>query len=186
MTALRPESLRAAALLLAALLLALAALWATPAPAYACSCAGASDDEHAANAEAIFTGTMTEDRVDEGEQTRTLIFTVDRVFKGQATTTQVVTTHASGASCGLEISGPGPFLVFADQEQSGLTANLCGGTRTGSAPAGMGAGQAPLPDAAPDARMGMWVPLVGMILAATAAAMVGLSLVRGRSARPEG
>jgi hypothetical protein len=60
---------------------------------------------------------------------------VDRVYKGQATSTQVVTTHSSGASCGLEISGPGPFLVFADQEQSGLTANLCGGTRAGAAPA---------------------------------------------------
>jgi hypothetical protein len=185
-TALRQEPLRAAALVLAAVLLALSALWATPAPAYACSCAGASDDQLAANADVIFTGTVTDDQVDEGEQTRTLTFTVDRVFKGQATATQVVTTHASGASCGLEISGPGPFLVFADQEQSGLTANLCGGTRAGSAPAGMGAGQAPLVDAAPDKQMGRWVPLVGMILAAAAATVVGLSLVRGRSARPEG
>ena len=180
MTAPRREPLRTAALLLAALLLALTALWASPAPAYACSCRSASDDQHAANAESIFTGTVIDDRVDAREQTRTLTFTVDRVFKGQATSTQVVTTHASGASCGLEISGPGPFLVFADQEQSGLTANLCGGTRTGSAPAAMGAGQAPLSDTAPDARMGMWVPLVGMILAATAAAIVGLSLIRQR------
>lgn len=180
MTAHRLAPLRAVALLLAAVLLALTALWATSAPAYACSCRSASDDQHAANAEAIFTGTITDDRVDDGEQTRTLVFTVDRVFKGQATATQVVTTHSSAASCGLEISGPGPFLVFADQEQSGLTANLCGGTRTGSALASMGSGEAPLPNSAPDPRRGMWVPLVGLILATTAAAIVGLSLVRRR------
>jgi hypothetical protein len=177
-TALRREPVRPAALLLAALLLALTALWAIPAPAYACSCAAVSDNEHAANAAVIFTGTITDDRVDEGRQTRTLTFAVDRVFKGQATKTQVVATHASGAGCGLEISGPGPFVVFADQEQSRLTANLCGGTRPGSAPAAMGTGQAPVSNSAPDPGEGRWVPLVGLILALSGAAVLGLSFVR--------
>jgi hypothetical protein len=132
-TAVRGQRLRLVALALAAVLLALTALWATPPPAYACSCAGASEEQQAASAEVIFTGTVAADPVDERRQTRTLTLRVDRVYKGQATSTQVVSTHSSGASCGLEISGPGPFLVFADQEQSGLTANLCGGTRAGAA-----------------------------------------------------
>lgn len=186
MTAIRRDPVRGVAVILATVLLALAALWATPAPAYACSCATASENEHAANAEVIFTGTIANDELDQGQQTRRLTFAVDRVFKGEATATQVITTSASGASCGLEISGPGPFLVFADSEQSGLTANLCGGTRAGSAPAAMGAGATPAPNSAPDARAGMWVPLVGLILAVTAAAIVGLSLVRGQSAGSEG
>jgi hypothetical protein len=179
----------AAALLLAAVLLALSTLWASPAPAYACSCRPASDDQFAAQAAAIFTGTLVENRVDEPAQRRTLTFAVDRVFKGQVTATQVVTSHASGASCGVEITGPGPFLVFAQAEPTGLTADLCGGTRSGPAPASLGVGQQPQPDpAAPSAgrqdaepRSGMWIPLVGFILALTAAAVVGLSLVRPRS-----
>lgn len=190
MTVLTSRPRHAAALLLVAVLLALSALWASPAPAYACSCAATSDDQHAADAAAIFTGTLVENRVDEPAQTRTLTFAVDRVFKGQVTATQVVTSHASGASCGVEITGPGPFLVFAQAGPTGLTADLCGGTRSGPAPASLGAGQQPLPDPAgpstgpADAeqpRSGMWIPLVGFILALTAAAVVGLSLVRPRS-----
>jgi hypothetical protein len=178
-----------AALLLAAVLMALGALWAGPAPAFACSCAAASDDQYAVNAAAIFTGTLVENQVDEPAQTRTLTFAVDRVFKGQVTATQVVTSQASGASCGVELSGPGPFLVFAQAGPTGLTADLCGGTRSGSAPVGLGVGDQPQPDPArpatgqPDGepRSGMWIPLVGFILALTAAAVVGLSLVRPRS-----
>ena len=181
MTALRYEPARTAALLLAAVLLALTALWATPAPAYACSCVESTDAEHAARADAIFTGSVTDDRVDEGEQTRTITFAVDRVYKNAAVTaTQVVTSHSSGAACGLEISGPGPFLVFAEQELSGLTANLCGGTRAGPAPVSLGSGEAPRPDSAPTALTGRWVPLVGLFLAATAAAVIGVSLIRQR------
>ena len=180
MTESRAE-LRATALALAALLLALVAAWATPAPAYACSCGGSPEAELAQHAEVIFTGTVVADETNQWRQTRTFTVAVDRVYKGEATATQVVSTHASGASCGLEISGPGPFLIFADREGSTLTANLCGGTRAGSAPASMGAGHAPLPDAVPDARMGRWMPLVGLVLAATAAAVVGVSLIRRRS-----
>jgi len=195
-TALRSRSRHPAALLLVGVLLALSAWWASPAPAYACSCASASDAQHTADAAAIFTGTVVADQVDEPGRVRTVTFAVDRVFKGQVTATQVVTSAASGASCGVELTGPGPFVVFARAEPTGLTADLCGGTRSGSAPAGLGTGQAPLPNPAarpdpaspaavpPDAenpRAGTWVPLVGFILALTAAAVVGLSLVRPRS-----
>ena len=183
MTAVRRDRLHAVTLALAAVLLALAALWATPPPAYACSCATASEEQQAASADVIFTGTVTADQVDKRTRTRTLRFTVDRVYKGQSTSIQVVTTHSSGASCGLEISGPGPFLVFADQERSGLTANLCGGTRAGAAPASLGPGLTPAaepPSAPGDSRRGMWIPLVAVILALSGGAVVGLSLVRRR------
>ena len=91
----------------------------------------------------------------------------------------------SGGACGPDLSGPGPFLVYATQEP-GLLANLCGGTRAGPAPASLGAGQPPEADPVspsterrgPPAFTGRWVPLVGLFLAATAAAIVGLSLIR--------
>jgi hypothetical protein len=183
-TAVRRDRLRTAALALAAVLLALTALWATPPPAYACSCAAASEEQQAASADVVFTGTVTADEVDQRTQTRSLTFAVDRIYKGQPTGTQVVTTHSSGASCGLEISGPGPFLVFADQERTGLTANLCGGTRAGAAPASLGPGRTPVAGSASppgDSRRGMWIPLVAVILALSGGTVVGISLVRRRS-----
>jgi hypothetical protein len=174
--------MRRVALTLAGVLLALTALWATPSPAYACSCAYPPDDpELVGLAEVIFTGTVTADELDERAQTRTLTFTVDRVYKGTARSTEVVTTHSSGASCGLEISGPGPFLVYADQEQSRLTANLCGGTRAGPVPAGLGSGQTPIagPEAPPDEpRRGTWYPVVGFFVALCGAGVVAYALVR--------
>jgi hypothetical protein len=185
-----PNGIRVAALLLAAMLLALTAAWATPAPAYACSCAESSEAELTAQADVIFTGTVGDDQIDEGTKTRTLFFTVDRVYKGRATRTQVVATASAGGSCGLEIRGAGPFLVFADAKQAGLTADLCGGTRAGPAPAGLGPGRAPLADptpsadpAAADPLRGRWVPLVGIILAVSAGAVVALSLRRSASDR---
>jgi hypothetical protein len=176
--------MRRIALALAAVLLALTALWATPPRAYACSCAYPPDNPELVRlAEVIFTGTVTADEVDDRAQRRTLTFTVNRVYKGTATSTQVVTTHSSGATCGLEISGPGPFLVYADREQSGLTANLCGGTRPGSAPASLGPGQAPIADSeAPlgDSRRGAWYPVVGFLVAVCGAGVVAFALVRRR------
>ena len=67
------------------------------------------------------------------------VFDVDRVFKGEAQSRQAVVTASEGASCGLEISGPGPFVVFARLDDDiGLTSgavegemysSLCSGTR---------------------------------------------------------
>ncbi|HLL61722.1 MAG TPA: hypothetical protein VK401_01645 [Propionibacteriaceae bacterium] len=183
MTVVPRDRLRTVALAVVAVLLALTALWATPPPAYACSCVGASEEQHAASADVIFTGTVAADAVDQRSRTRTLTFTVDRVYKGQASSTQLVTTSSSGASCGLEISGRGPFLVFADQQGSGLTADLCGGTRAGAAPASLGPGQAPPADSEArrdDSRRGTWIPLLALILALGGGTVVGLSLVRRR------
>ena len=190
MTTATRTGVRVAVLLLAGVLLALTAAWASPAPAYACSCPESSEAELTARADVIFTGTVGDDQVDEGTKTRTLFFTVDRVYKGRATRTLVVTTASAGGTCGLEIRGAGPFLVLAEEKQAGLTADLCGGTRAGPAPASLGPGRAPLADPTPsadptaaDPLRGRWVPLVGLILAVSAGAVVGRSLWRSASDR---
>ena len=166
--------------LLVAVLLALATLWVLPAPASACDCSVATDVEYLAGAEVVFTGTVIDDQ--QGEP-RTLTFRVDRVYKGQATTTQVVSTAQNEASCGLELRGADPFVIYADQGQTGLTANLCGGSRAGEAPASLGLGQPPQPDPTrndPGPGAGYWIPVIGLALAATAAGVVGWSLIRRR------
>lgn len=115
---------------------ALGVTWAS-----ACSCAGADDVESAGRADAIFAGTLT--GTDGPKQSGssmdpvTYSFAVSRVYKGDVATNQPVDSVVSGASCGLELDGTGPFLVFASAEEGtpGLSANLCGGTRPlGSGP----------------------------------------------------
>lgn len=120
-------------------------VWAAPTPAYACSCAMSDPAAQISRADVIFSGTVASDEA--RGNTRRLSFTVDRVYKGEATSTQVVETSSSGASCGLEISGPGPFVVYAQAGggRTELTANLCGGTGPGTAPAALGTGTAPTP-----------------------------------------
>ncbi len=82
------------------------------------------------------------------------VFDVDQVYKGEAFVRQTIVTAHDGASCGLEITGPGPFLVFAtttDSIMSGaaegeLYSNLCHGTRAtaeGDIPSAFGTGEPP-------------------------------------------
>ena len=121
------------------------AVWAAPTPAYACSCAPSDPEAQISRADVIFTGTVVSD---EARGTiRRLTFAVDRVYKGDAASTQVVETNSSGASCGLEISGPGPFVVFAQAGggRTELTAGLCDGTTNAPAPTSLGAGAPPTP-----------------------------------------
>ncbi|MGY2078948.1 hypothetical protein [Modestobacter sp. SYSU DS0657] len=60
------------------------------------------------------------------------VFAVDTLHKGVADPRQQVVSADSGASCGLELAGDGPFLVFAtdppDLPEGQLAADLCGGT----------------------------------------------------------
>ena len=44
------------------------------------------------------------------------VFAVDGVFKGEVHELQGVVSAADGASCGLELSGDGPFVVFATRD----------------------------------------------------------------------
>lgn len=110
---------------------ALGATWAS-----ACSCVGATDAESAERADAIFAGTVTSTTTPKHPASSTgpvtYTFAVSRVYKGEVATSQPVGSVISGASCGLELNGSGPFLVFASATRDGdppLEANLCGGTR---------------------------------------------------------
>lgn len=107
------------------------------APAVACSCVSMSDREYVEGADVIFKGTLLDreepeaglDGLFSSADPATLTFAVSEVYKGQVGPTAQVRTAMSGASCGLEIEGEGPFLVFTEFGDDGLTASLCGGTR---------------------------------------------------------
>ena len=111
--------------------------------AMACSCSYPTDTEAFEQSDAVFVGTLVEvqtppgDVIDSSDLER-FIFDVDAVYKGAVTSQQAVATAREGASCGLEIAGPGPFLVFAGAGASSITpeldedelqSNLCSGTR---------------------------------------------------------
>lgn len=123
------------------------------APALACSCAPMTDEEYVENADVIFTATLLgredpepgPDGTMSSMDPATLTFAVSEVYKGQVGKTAQVRTATSGASCGLEIEGEGPFLVFTEFGDDGLTASLCGGTRDmpEQPPAALGPGRPP-------------------------------------------
>lgn len=140
----------------ASLVLGSAVVLGPAAPAGACTCADMTDVEALASAEVAFTGELVEVRrpaVVEGPPAATrFLFAVDAVYKGDAGTRQEVVTVGDSATCGLEISGPGPFLVFASSEpdvpvggrDGDLYSSLCSGTRpvaAGAVPAAFGAGR---------------------------------------------
>ena len=111
--------------LLATLLLVLTG-WVLAPPASACSCTGGTPTELALRADAVFSGRL-ESREVVGD-TALHVFRVGTVHAGEVAARQGVVSPASGASCGLELTGEGPFLVFATREDGRLAAGLCGGT----------------------------------------------------------
>lgn len=139
---------------------------AAPQRASACTCASLTDEEAFAHADVTFTGTLIETIVADGAtysstDPERFVFDVAAVYQGDAHARQAIVTAREGASCGLEISGPGPFVVFARSESGGLTggavdgeyyASLCSGTRalaSAELPASFGAGASPLPGESP-------------------------------------
>ena len=176
MTAHRRPGLRHAVLALAAVLVTLTAVWATPVPAYACSCLTDSERGLIRNAGVIFTGTLTEERT--SGATRTYTFAVDRVYRGQVRTAQTVKTPAQRPACGLDLSGAGPYLVLGYLKDGVLWANACGGTRTGAAPAELGAGYPPQPGSAPTGLT--WTPTSGGVTLLVGAAFLGIALLVAR------
>jgi hypothetical protein len=130
------------ALLLVSVVPALAVLLVDPPPAHACSCAGFDDQQAYDHADVVFTGTI-ESVVDpdsgDSRAPRAYTFAVDEVQKGDAAPRQVVRSEQWGASCGLELTGTGPFVVFAETTvydgspielgRNELYAGSCGGTR---------------------------------------------------------
>ena len=105
-------------------------------PAPACSCSTSDEIASFESADVVFTGTVEQapDRAADGASNRlvTWSFAVDGVYKGEALARQDVLSAASSVSCGIELSGEGPFLVFARRDPGSggaLVAGLCGGTR---------------------------------------------------------
>ncbi|MPY76920.1 MAG: hypothetical protein GEV04_00190 [Actinophytocola sp.] len=120
------------------------------APALACSCAPMTDEEYVESADVIFSGKLIDRKepvpLTSSMDPATLTFEVSDVYKGQVGRMAQVRTANSGASCGLEIEGEGPFLVFTEfDDNGGLTASLCGGTREmpEQPPAALGDGRPP-------------------------------------------
>ena len=129
-------------------------------PAGACSCVGFTDESALARSDAVFTGRLVDVRhakeVHTSLDPATWVFAVDRVYKGAVRKRQEIVTAISGASCGLETTGPGRLLVFAvgdhnvglgpQPSRAQYAANLCGGTRLltdGGVPADFGRGHPP-------------------------------------------
>lgn len=167
-----------------ALLLGLIVVTAGGSTASACSCASLTDEEAFAAADAVFTGALID--VEELSQAsfssidpQRFVFEVDAVFKGAAGVRQTIVTAREGASCGLEITGSGPFAVFATNDDyitSGagpgeLYANLCGGTRPlaeSALPAVFGQGRRPtqvIAETGADSETTTWlIPAAGALL----------------------
>ena len=118
-------------LLLSALLGALVVLGASP--AQACECVGGTTAQFTERADAVFTGRLVS-RVEPTGAIRSSadpalhVFAVDAVAKGAVSERQEVLSPLSGASCGLELTGDGPVVVFAtrtaDTYLSGTTPPL--------------------------------------------------------------
>ena len=123
-------------LLLGAVLSAVGVLVA--APASACSCATLTTEEYLGAADTVFVGRLVSREVQHSGPAISSgdpalhVFAVETVYKGDAHEQQGVVSADSGASCGLELHGDGPFLVFAtrstDLPEGQYMANLCGGT----------------------------------------------------------
>lgn len=175
-------------------------------PAAACTCLSLTDVEASENADVVFTGNLVEVQTPSGDSFSSadpehFIFDVDRVYKGEARATQSVVTARSGASCGLELSGRGPFLVFAFLEPDRLTggvegelhSNLCSGSRAledhRSVPESFGAGEPPESGESPvgsaDDRDSALTPILGGAAALAVLALIAwLALLRrGRAPR---
>ena len=138
-------------------------------PAAACSCVSLDDQEALAFSQVAFVGDLLEVRtppsgeVWSSSDPERFVFAVDRVYKGEAKATQSVVTAREGASCGLELTGRGPFLVFAttdpqlhlDGDGGEVYSSLCSGSRellTAPVPSSFGDGRAPLAGSSPIGR----------------------------------
>jgi MYXO-CTERM domain-containing protein len=130
--------MRRATTLLLGVLAAAAGLLVGARPAAACSCAGIPSAAQAfASADAVFTGRLLSREVHHPDwplissgDPAVHVFAVDEVFKGVVHEEQGVVSADSGASCGLELSGEGPFVVYATGSDGDYRAGLCDGVTT--------------------------------------------------------
>jgi hypothetical protein len=120
-------------------LVLLTAGWVVAPSALACSCVPATAAEQLERADVVFVGTLVSREVVHpapgvvsSDDPAVHVFAVDAVLTGTVGPSQEVVSADSSASCGLDLQGDGPFLVYAAYLPGGpagqLTATLCGGT----------------------------------------------------------
>lgn len=102
-------------------------------PAMACSCIQSTEQENYERADVVFKGTMDDARATNDQfGERVFVFTPSTIYKGKAAKPQKVSTAGNSSACGADLTGGGPFLVFAakaDGAKAGLSTSLCSGTR---------------------------------------------------------
>ncbi len=135
-------------------------------PAAACSCAVDPSPQAALERSgSVFVGDVT--RIEEptsGDSgaNRRLHVDVDRVYRGTVADRVVITTAASGASCGLELPGSGHYVFFvpANEVVTVAPANLCDGPlpMLTAVPASFGSGAPPVSATAPEPTPGPSTP----------------------------
>lgn len=174
--------------LMTAVVIAATVLLGASAPASACSCAMRERADAFAQSNVVFIGEIDEIRRPGGlffwKQEARYIFNVDTVFKGDAFERQSVVTHSDGATCGLEISGPGRFLMFTTTSAQGgpapgageLASSLCSGNALmgpGFTPDEFGDGFAPLVGSSPTGvSTTAWIGIATAGLLALAAGLI--------------
>ncbi len=181
-------------------------------PASACSCAvgppttQAEADALLRGADAVFVGSLVAradtapgagGEISSGDPA-TLTFAVTRVFKGDVAAVQEVGTARSSSSCGLDVAGGAPYLLFAERTGGALRTSLCSGstpdlayaTWAGAPPEGaVAAGGAPpasppVPGADPVTAERPWLLAATAAAAAVALAVTGGLAVALRRRRP--
>lgn len=128
------------ALVVAAVLAPL--LVVSPRPAAACTCLERTEQELAAQADVVFTGTaLTRREVVVPTTTAPALpghvewtFAVEGVTKGAvAGAHQDVMTASNSAACGFDFQAGARYLVYATRQDGALTTGLCSGTRLAAA-----------------------------------------------------
>ncbi len=145
--------------------------------AAACSCAGQTTAEHAADADLVArvvveSVTIPEDGAN-SEQLAAYTMRPTYVWKGDVVSQFKVFSESSGASCGLEGIAEGQDLVvFAQKTDDGWSATLCGGTTLATEPLVVElldvVGPGVAVDADPAGKPGAWVwPTITAAIAIT-------------------
>ena len=130
--------------------------------ASACSCAVQTEEAAFETADAVFVGQLVGVRTPPGDTWSSMdperfVFDVSEVFKGEVSARQSVVTARDGASCGLELSVGGTYVMFAtatsrewELEPGEVVSGLCNGNRAVSdAPIPASFGAPSTPSAAP-------------------------------------
>jgi hypothetical protein len=183
-------------LLLTLMLVAGGLVFVVPGRAFACSCAPTpSFDKAVKEADAVFVGAAVSSEQTSGQRgffpstygNFVYTFEVEEVVAGKVGPTVEVSSHSSGASCGIRFRERARYIVFAYEGRRGLETGLCSPTERiketvdfgGSPPVGKTPAETP-PEIAPDPPPGP------VLLGAAALVAVGGLLVLFRSLLPAG